>query len=657
MCGICGILSIKESIIPSKDAVKKMMGALTHRGPDSSGYYIDHRAALGHTRLSIIDLQTGAQPLSNEDETIWLTFNGEIYNYIELRDELAAKGHIFRTKSDTETIVHAWEEWGTQCFSKFNGQWAIAIWDTKNRELILSRDRLGIRPLYYTVTNEKILFASEVKAIFTDNSIERAFSSEGLAEIFTFWSPVAPVSTFRGINELEPGYYAVIKGKRIERKPYWSIEFPVRNSIKPKFEECVAELKNLIISSAKLRFERSDVPVGAYLSGGIDSSITASIITKYTNADLKTFSLRFEENEFDEGYYQNEMADRLGTNHHSIVVSDRDIGLVFPEVIKNTERPILRTAPAPLFLLSKLVRSSGHKVVVTGEGADEVLAGYDIFREAKVRRMIAEDPDTQENIELISRLYPWMKRTPGKAPAFAKSFFSRDLNLVDPALSHRPRWNTSSAIKKILNSDLALSMDSYNPATTILNKLPEKHNRWEHLSRAQWLEYTTLLSGYILSAQGDRMLMGNSVEGRFPFLDYRLVDFANNLPAEYKLSGLTEKYILKEAFKDLIPDSILNRPKQPYRAPDAISFYGGHKLDWLEEITDNCTIENAGVFNPAAVEKLISKCKKKKGMNMSNSDNMMITAVLSTLLCHKHMIHEKQPVKEPPTPVTEIERS
>ena len=656
MCGICGILSIKNDFSPTPEALKRMMGSLIHRGPDSSGYYIDRTAALGHTRLSIIDLQAGAQPLSNENQSLWLTFNGEIYNYIELRDELISRGHLFKTKSDTETIIHAWEQWGADCFNKFNGQWAIALWDTKRKELVLSRDRFGIRPLYYTTTDNKLLFASEVKAIFTDESIKRSFSIEGLTEIFTFWSTVAPVTAFEGINELEPGHYAVIKDNKLVSKPYWSVDFPAKYSSLPNLRECIEELKDLLISSSRLRFERSDVAVGAYLSGGIDSSITASIITKYTNADLKTFSLRFEESEFDEGNYQFEIAEKLGTDHKSIAVSSKEIGEIFPEVIRHTERPVLRTAPAPLFMLSRLVRESGYKVVVTGEGADEVLAGYDIFREAKVRRIIAENPEDPTNQELINRLYPWMKRTPGKAPAFARSFFSQDLNIDDPMLSHRPRWNTSSAIKRLLNEELTSSINFSKPAASLTGMLPTNHSCWDDLSRAQWIEYKTLLSGYILSAQGDRMLMGNSVEGRFPFLDYRVVDYSNKLPAEYKLKDLTEKYILKEAFKDMIPESIINRPKQPYRAPDALSFFGGHKLDWLDEVTDKTLVQNAGIFNPLAVEKLILKCRKREGNNMSNSDNMMITSVLSTMLVYRDMIISKQPLNKIPQPVTAIKR-
>lgn len=657
MCGICGIINLKDEIAPDPELIKIMMGSLTHRGPDSSGYYRDRQVAIGHTRLAIIDLHSGSQPLSNENETIWITFNGEIYNYIELRDELISKGHIFKTKSDTETIVHAWEEWGETCFNRFNGQWALALWDSKNKTMILSRDRHGIRPLYYTVTNTKILFASEVKAIFMDSSIERGFSPEGFSELFTFWSTVAPMTAYKGIMELEPGHFAVIKGNKITSRPYWSINFSENPQKKPDINESAEQLRELLINASKLRFERSDVPVGAYLSGGIDSSITSAIVSQYTDTKLKTFSLRFKENEFDEGNYQNEMSKRLGTDHEDIVVSHEDIGKVFPEVIKHTERPILRTAPAPLYLLSKLVRENGYKVVVTGEGADEVLAGYDIFREAKVRRLIAENPDSLKNAGLINQLYPWMERAPGNTPAFARAFFGKDLDLQDSALSHRPRWNTSSAIKGLFNPEFKTKTDKYNGTNTLLSRLPDNFKNWKNLSKAQWFEYTTLLSGYILSAQGDRMLMANSVEGRFPFLDYNLVEFVNDLPAEFKLKGLEEKHILKKAFADLIPESILNRPKQPYRAPDAMSFFSGKKLDWMEEITDSNYIKEAGIFNPAAIEKLITKAVKRKGEKMSNSDNMRIVGFLSTMLSYKYYIRgENLNNILPPQPMKVIER-
>lgn len=639
MCGICGIINLNDGQPPDAEILKKMMSTLNHRGPDSSGYYRDKKVALGHTRLAIIDLETGAQPLSNEDDSIWITFNGEIFNYLELREELIAKGHKFKTKSDTETIVHAWEEWGSSCFERFNGQWALALWDIKESQIILSRDRFGIRPLYYTFVEDRLLFASEIKAIFADSSVDRQFDLYGLSEIFTFWSPVAPATTFKNIKELEPGHFAIVKNNTINSQPYWSIKFPAESEQNNySIEETAEALREHVVEASKLRFTRSDVPVGAYLSGGIDSSVTSAIVSECTNAPLKTYSLRFEDSEFDEGKYQREMSERLGTDHQDVVASYNDIGNVFPEVIKHAERPILRTAPAPLFLLSKLVRKSGYKVVVTGEGSDEVLAGYDIFREAEVRRFIAENPDSPDKDKLVEKLYPWMKRSPGQSPAFARAFFGKDLDISDTGLSHRPRWNTTSSIIKMFNKELLPEMDKFNPADSLLSKLPAEHNGWTSLSRAQWLEYKSLLSGYILSAQGDRMLMGNSVEGRFPFLDCNLVDFANNLPSDHKLFNLDEKYILKKAFKDILPDSIVNRSKQPYRAPDAASFFYSDGLDWVNETLDVNLIKESGIFNPVIVDRLYKKCKKFQGLKMSNTDNMRIVSVLSTMLVYKHFI-------------------
>ncbi|SPD72968.1 Asparagine synthetase [uncultured Desulfobacterium sp.] len=639
MCGICGIVNIKHSAPPETDTLNRMIGRLRHRGPDSSGYYRDSLVALGHARLSIIDLESGAQPLSNEDGSIWITFNGEIFNYVELASELRGYGHQFKTKSDTEVIVHAYEQWGTSCFSHFNGQWAIGLWDIRNRRVILSRDRLGIRPLYYTFIADRFLFASEIKALFADRKVAREFDPVGLSEIFTFWSPIAPRTVFKGVEELRPGHYAVIENGRIKSEPYWSIMFPqADNEDDISEEENASALRERLIESSRLRFTRSDVPVGAYLSGGIDSSITSAIVANYTEAPLKTFSIRFSDSEFDEGSYQQEMVKMLGAVHRDVIVTHEDIGNVFPDVIWHTERPILRTAPAPLFLLSKLVRESGYKVVVTGEGADEVLAGYDIFREAKVRLFLARDPGSKKRANIFLKLYPWMARNPGSAPAFARSFFGKGVDIHDPGISHRTRWDTSWAIRHLVNPELRSEMEQSKVADEFLLRLPDSHHNWDPLSRAQWLEMVSLLSGYILSAQGDRMLMANSVEGRFPFLDCNVVDFANHLPARHKLLGLDEKHLLKAAFRDLIPTSILNRPKQPYRAPDAASFFNVNRLEWVEDLLSVDSLKRAGIFIPDQVVRLIDKARRIKGLKMSNTDNMRIVAVLSTMLTYHHYI-------------------
>ncbi len=661
MCGICGIVNFQNGSPSDVNLIKRMIGRLRHRGPDSSGYYRDNHVVLGHSRLAIIDLEGGAQPLCNEDGSIWITFNGEIYNYVELASDLKNHGHVLHTKSDTEVIVHAYEEWGTGCFERFNGQWALALWDIRNKKIIFSRDRFGIRPLYYTFNKKRLLFASEIKAIFADKTVERRFDPHGLGEIFTFWGPIAPRTVFTGIKELEPGHFAVIQNEKIKIEPYWKINFPESVHEKQISEEENAKLlREHLINASKLRFTRSDVPVGAYLSGGIDSSVTSAIVNNYTDAPLSTYSIRFTDSEFDEGTYQKEMVEKLGTLHKDVGVSVESIGNVFPSVVWHTERPILRTAPAPLYMLSKLVRETGYKVVVTGEGSDEVLAGYDIFREARVRLFLARDPSSNMRANILARLYPWMERSPANIKAFARAFFAKNLDPTDPGMSHRPRWDTTSALKLMLDPDLREEIEKSYEDTKLLSRLPDESKNWDPLFKAQWLEYVTLLSGYILSAQGDRMLMAHSVEGRFPFLDCNLVDFANQLPPWHKLLGLDEKHILKAAFSDMIPESILKRPKQPYRAPDAASFFFGGTLDWVDDLTSEKVLKKAGIFNPIAVKRLTAKCRRVKGIKMSNTDNMRIVGVLSTMLVHHHFIkHDGQGEcdEQPPAPMKIIDNA
>lgn len=649
MCGVCGIVDLDQQ--PNVDIVTGMLGRLRHRGPDGSGYFRDSRAILGHTRLAIIDQAGGGQPLCNEDGSLWVTFNGEIFNYVELGQELRALGHTFRTASDTEVIVHAWEEWGEGAFSRFNGQWAIGLWDRRRRQLVLSRDRLGVRPLYMVRRGNQLAFASEVKALFADPSIPRELDPVGLDQTFTYWSTVAPRTVFRGVQQLPPGHVAIFDADGFRTAPYWRIDFPDQGREPSQDTEAnAAELRERLIEATRLRFLRSDVPVGAYLSGGIDSSVTAGVIAKYTDAPLHTFSLRFSDAEFDEGRYQRLMAERLGTEHRDIVVTQADIADVFADVIWHAETPILRAAPAPLFLLSKLVRENGYKVVVTGEGADEVLAGYDIFREARVRLFWSRDPESAKRSRAAELLYPWMARSPGQAPAFARSFFGRNLDPDDPALSHRPRWDSTSALKALLAPEMTGLIGPGSTGEELLAAMPEQSGKWDPLGRAQWLEMTTLLAGYILASQGDRMLMANSVEGRFPFLDRDVVDFANALPARHKLFGLEEKYLLKRAFHDLIPDEILNRPKQPYRAPDASSFFAGPAPEWFGEVTSDEALRAAGVFNPTVVRGLFAKCERTAGARMSNTDNMRVLAIVSTQLTHHHFVERDGSANTDQTP-------
>ncbi|MBT3191972.1 MAG: asparagine synthase (glutamine-hydrolyzing) [Verrucomicrobia bacterium] len=641
MCGIAGVIHFGEKHeAPSASLIKQMVSTLQHRGPDEFGMYRDHYAGVGHARLSLIDLKMGQQPLCNETGDLWISYNGEIFNYIELRERLEARGHLFRTHSDTEVIVHAYEEWGDACFSRFNGQWAISLWDAKRRRLTLSRDRMGIRPLYVHAAQERICFASEVKALFSDPEVPRELDLRGLAQTFSYWGPVAPTTVFRGIEELPPASVRVYEADGSHREHiFWSPAFPESQPVDAyplSLAEATEALREKLDRASRLRAMRSDVPVGSYLSGGLDSAVTAWMGRQAKAGDFRTFSLRFKDAEFDETRYQRQMAERLDSHHEEVEVSREDIAAVFPTVVEHTERPVLRTAPAPMFLLSKLVRESGIKSVLTGEGADEVLAGYDIFREAKIRRFWAREPESVCRPQLFDRLYPYLARAPQQTKGMAQAFWKQGLAEAGTAgFSHGPRWKTTASIQRFFGADAAATLAAAPPAD-VLASLPSAFHGWSPLAQDQFLEIATLFGPYLISSQGDRMLMANSVEGRFPFLDIDVMEFCNGLPPSYKLRVLDEKHILKRVARDIVPPEILTRKKQPYRAPDAISFVSDTAPEYVAEVLSDTAVTRAGIFDPRKVQGLHAKLRKRAAAGgdvvFSNADNMAFVGVLSTQL-------------------------
>ena len=610
-----------------------MITMVNHRGPDDSGFHVDGSVGLAHARLSILDLGGGNQPMCNEDKTIWITFNGEIFNYVELRDSLIKKGHRFHTQSDTEVIVHLYEEKGEDCVQDLNGQWAFAIWDSKRQRLFLSRDRLGVRPLFYSKTREGFVFGSEIKSLLVVPSVERAIDLEALDELFTFWVTRSPRTIFSGISELSPGHSLVLERGEVRIRSYWELDY--NSSLGTENEEEARErLLDLLLDATRIRL-RSDVPVGAYLSGGLDSTVIAALVKKLGTTHLRTFSVAFEDKEFDESSFQNEACEFLKTEHRGVSCSSQDIGRVFPEVIWHAEKPVLRTAPAPMFLLSKFVREQGYKVVLTGEGSDEVLGGYDIFKEAKIRRFWAKYPESKLRPILLRRLYPYMKNLQSQPDAYLRAFFHvRKDDLASPFFSHLPRWDMTSRLKMFFSKDTREQLKHCNVMEHLEAELPFRFRQWDSFSQSQYLEAAYLLPGYILSSQGDRMAMAHSVEGRFPFLDYRVVEFASRLSPDLKMKVLNEKYLLKEAVGALIPEAIRKRHKQPYRAPDSQSFLTGGRhssmLDYAEELLATRAVSEAGLFDAEKVGKLVAKVRE--GQAIGIKDNMAFVGILSAQL-------------------------
>jgi len=650
MCGISGILRLDGDRV-EPDQLGRMIATLRHRGPDASGVHIAGPAGLAHARLSIIDLQGGAQPMSTTDGRLWITFNGEIFNYIELREELFSKGHRFATRSDTEVILNAYREYGEECVHHFNGQWAFAIWDTKERKLFLSRDRFGVRPLFYTRTPDSFLFASEIKALLTCPEVPAKIDLQSLDQIFTFWVTLPPRTAFKNIFQLPSGCSLTVKDGDVKVRQYWSLSYAKAGESYDADEQPLAEeLLHLLEDATRIRL-RSDVAVGAYLSGGIDSTVTTALVRKIANDRLRSFSITFEDAEFDEQSYQDEASAFLGTQHSNVRCSGSDIARIFPDVIWHTEQPIIRTAPAPMFVLSKLVRENGFKVVLTGEGADEVLGGYDIFKEAKIRRFWGRNLKSRWRPLLLRRLYPYMENIQRQPAAYLKHFFRvTDQDLASPFFSHLPRWEVTAKLKMLFAADVREAIKNYDGVSEIEQTLPSAYRSWSSFGQAEYLEAKYLLPGYILSSQGDRMAMAHSVEGRYPFLDHRVVEFAAKLPPTLKMKVLDQKHLLKRAVGGLIPESIVRRPKQPYRAPDGKCFFGANAEDYVEELLSPESVRQNGIFDGQAVAILASKFNS--GRTTSVKDNMAMVGVLSTQLLVQQFINRRIEGLEPCTHLT-----
>jgi len=618
-----------------------MIRSLHHRGPDGFGFHESGPVGLAHARLSIIDLAGGWQPIHNEDRTVWTVFNGEIFNYIELRAELEALGHRFATNSDTETIVHAYEEFGLAFVEHLNGQFAIALWDEPRQRLVLARDRVGIRPLFYCVDRSQLLFASEVKALAAGGAT-LALDPVGLAEAFTFWSAIDPQTTFRNVHSLPPGHLLVCENGRQSSQSYWQWTPRADPAIAQlSFEEAAGEVRKRLVDAVRLQL-RADVPVGAYLSGGLDSSGIVSLVRNYTRNRVRTFSVAFDEPEFDESESQAAMVRYLNTEHVTVRCSRRQIGERFPQLIWHTETPIVRTAPVPLMMLSGLVRESGYKVVLTGEGADEVFGGYDIFKEAKIRRFWARQPESKWRSALFGRLYGYLKHSPVGNAQFASSFFGAALgDLANPAYAHGSRWGTTRRIWNFFTPATRDALAGRDVEAAMLATLPAGFAGWDGLARDQYLEARTLMSGYLLSSQGDRVAMANSIEGRVPFLDHELIEFANALPARYKLRGLEEKAVLRAALADALPPDIIRRTKQPYRAPDSASFFvDGRPLPYVSELLSPTALKRAGHFEPALVQRLVEKCRQGRAIGFA--DNQAFVGILSTMLVHEMFVEGRE---------------
>lgn len=628
MCGIAGFTIPRGMPAAERGArygepLRRMTASLRHRGPDAQRGLLLDGVALGHSRLAILDLEGGVQPMRDEATGVAVVFNGEIFNWVELRERLAG-GYRFRTRSDTEVLLAGYLESGIDWVRELNGQFAFALWDPRSDALWLARDRVGICPLVYTLTPDGLAFASEAKALFAGSHVPPALDPRGLKQSIQLWAPVAPRTAFKGVRSLPPATVARFAEGRLETWSYWELDLghPDPDLAGPRAVEAVG---TVLADAVRLRL-RADVPVAAYLSGGLDSSVVCALAQEQLGGTLSTFSVAFDDASFDERGYQQEVAAALRTHHRIVPIADREIGALLPETVEKGEQLVLRSAPAPFLRLSQLVRDSATKVVLTGEGSDEVLLGYDLYRETQVRAFWARQPSSRMRPALLRRLYPYLALG-RQGTALLEQAFRGELPASAPAFSHEIRWTASGRVLRFLAPELAGRAADEDPVATVVAGMPQHVREWRPLARAQWLEMTTLLGGYLLTAQGDRMLMGHSVEGRFPFLDHRFMELAARLPDRVKLAGLDEKQVLKRFAAGRVPQAVLERKKFPYRAPVAAALAGPEAPGWARELLSRDAVRDLGLFDETRVDQLVRKLAARGPAPTSEADAMAITAV------------------------------
>jgi asparagine synthase (glutamine-hydrolysing) len=651
VCGIIGTFRTSGASV-ARERLLALAGELRHRGPDGLGLFLDGSCGMAAARLAVVDLVHGDQPLADSVGRFWVVQNGEIYNYVELRAELERLGRRFETTCDTEVLVNAYAEWGRDCLHRLNGDFAFAVWDTLERELFLARDRFGVRPLFVTQQGGDFWLASEARALLRLPGARRELDAPALAEYVVTWGNPSGRSSFAGIRELLPGCWMTVGRRGIgEPRRWWELDFS--EEARGADDGLLEELRELLDDAVRIRL-RADVPVAAYVSGGLDSAVVAALARRHATDRLRLFGVGFDDERYDESPHQLRLAAALDADLTQTMIGQDDIVDLLPAVVELAERPTLRTAPAPLLQLASVVRAHETKVVLTGEGADELFAGYDIFREAKVRRFCARDPESRVRPQLYTRLNAYLGRDLGRVGAFLGRFYARGLtDTDDPLYSHRIRFANGARILGLFRREFLDGYDAADAVDPLLARLPTHFDRFGPLGQAQFLEVTTFLEGYLLHTQADRMLMGHSVEGRFPYLDYRVAEFAARLPARLRLTGLREKVGLRRAARTFVPE-LDTRPKWPYRAPIAGPLLAGTD-GRLAEVLAPERVEAAGILDSAAVTALLSKLRGRPPERVSENEEMALAAALSTMLLHDRFVASPR-VAAPLLPTKVVER-
>jgi len=607
-----------------------MAASIRHRGPDGYGFYIGQRVGFAHVRLSIVDVAGGSQPMTNESGQIIITYNGEIFNHPELRRELEDKGHVFRTRSDTEVLIHGYEEWGVNLLKRINGEFAFALYDRNTETVFIARDRFGVRPLFYAQSRDTFCFGSEIKAILATGEVDASLDRRGLDEVFTFTAALPPRTPFAGIAALEPGTYGILKDGALWLHRYYELDYPEADA---EPIDVIEQLDELMLRSVGMRM-RADVPVGAYMSGGLDSSITASLAASASPDTLRTFSVFGDDPFSQERVCQRELASQIGSTHASASVSGAALARSVPDVLWHTETPLLRTAAMQMHNLAKLASESGIKVVVAGDGADELFLGHDVFKEASVRRFCLRNTGSPGRQRLLDRLYPDLFASQNGGE-FWRRFFLDAGSPKDPLFSHLPRFLLATRVRELYAAEFKRGLDEIDVLGELRGSLPVRYFGWSPLNQAAYLEMTTYFSPYVLSSQCDRAATAHGVEARFPFLDHHLFDFAAALPSGSRLRGLRDKEILRRWAARILGPRVKHRRKRSYNL-DTPRFFGASAPSWVADHLAPDALRRVGVFSEAAVNALVRR--HRAGIDNGFIETQALIGVLSTQLWHNRFL-------------------
>ena len=626
MSGIAGIARRYPTGV-AVESLSRMAAAIRHRGPDGYGFYAGESVGLAHVRLCTIDIVGGAQPLTNEDGRIIITYNGEVYNHRELRLELEGRGHLFRTRCDAEVLAHGYEEWGVDLLHRLDGHFAFAIYDRNRGRVFIARDRFGISPLYYAQRDGDFYFGSEVKAILATGEIEPALDPRGLDEVLTFGAARPPRTPFSGIASLEPGTYGIWTDGALWLRHYYELDYP-ETTEEPL--DVVEQLDEIMRRSVGMRL-RADVQVGAYLGDGFGSSITAAIAQRASHYTPRSFSISSAIPEYDETSYQQNVARAVGTAHTASVITMDTVAQVFPNVLWHAETPLLGVAPALAYHLAKLTKESDVKVVIGAEGADEIFLGSDLFKDTSIRRFCLRRPESAGRQRLFERLYsaehekasePWRRFQLAAAPA------------TDPLFSHLPRF-LGSRIGDLYTQEFRAGLGGMDVIGELRASLPTRFFGWSSMNQAAYLEMTTRFSPYVLSSQADRMMMAHGVKGRYPFLDHRLFEFASALPVGSRLRGLSGNGVLRRWASRIIPPHVMKAPASPNRAPYAQGFFSPNSPAWIRDHLTPEALRRVGIFSPAAVGGLL---RRSSELDPAFAGYPAMIGVLSTQLWHHQFV-------------------